>query len=967
MTFLPIVERELRVAARRRATYGMRFRIAGAATLAFAACIVASEFSPSVPVGKTLYLGLSWLCMVYCLSAGRMMTADCLSREKREGTLGLLFLTDLKGYDVVLGKLAATSLDGFYALLAVFPLLAVPLLAGGMTNGELWRMTLVLVNTFLFSLAVGLFVSAACRDERKAMAANFGLILLLAAALPAFEGMRVMSAWPSRPVTPAFFYSCPVYSFLQSADVAYKTEPVHFWFSIVVTFDLTVVLVMLACRIAPVAWQDKPVSARSIKQKAKRRGRWWREGRWEKANAFREKLLNVNAYFWLAARPYLKVSYVWTCMLCMGIWWIATTLLVGHKDDAVNFGLAFLVNGMLKLWAITEAGHQLAADKKSGAFELLLCTPLTVTDIVHGQWLALRRQFLVPMVVAVIFELVLMVSTRHIQAQDDVIARAIWLAGIVMFLADMVTVGWVAMSGALTEKSHDRATLKTAALVLAMPWVLFAIVEAIGHLWHVMTYFSPWDPDWRFQLGWWFGLGLFVDLVLLLRARRRVRQNFRQLALDPPAPKSRFAWFHGWRTQNVERKTPLRAKLRRLAIPGVVLLVIGAAAIMYATRSFRSSLPAAVVISIGQSNRLAQVFPSQRGYLIILPDGSLWRWVHPRETPAKVAQPQPIGIDHDWLQASLMDAQAAAIRSDGTLWAWELRNEEPKQVGTNRDWEEVRAGNDFIIARKKDGTLWVRNNRPIFSIGHNTSPALARGLQQVGTRNDWKAISTAASSANLLALRNDGTLWTCGDFNYFKNGAWSHTNYPFPIQVCCESNWGGFGSGGWCSARNQTGEWWSFFPFRDLPGPNVAVASIGQLASSNAAMSALGPFFHDNWEWVNYELRPDGTMWVTPFNWPFIPSTPKLHFGQRSDWVSVWGGPGTMIGLTSDGTLWTWGLDFGQERHYDLGERVNLVRTAVSNAFNARQTYDEWGGNQPQKEPRPLLRVTMPNSVQGSP
>jgi hypothetical protein len=35
MTFLPIVERELRVAARRRGTYGTRMKIAGAATLAF--------------------------------------------------------------------------------------------------------------------------------------------------------------------------------------------------------------------------------------------------------------------------------------------------------------------------------------------------------------------------------------------------------------------------------------------------------------------------------------------------------------------------------------------------------------------------------------------------------------------------------------------------------------------------------------------------------------------------------------------------------------------------------------------------------------------------------------------------------------------------------------------------------------------------------------------------------------------
>jgi ABC-type transport system involved in multi-copper enzyme maturation permease subunit len=198
----------------------MRMKIAGAATLAFAACFVASELAPSVLFGKILFSGLSWLCMIYGLAAGRLMTADCLSREKREGTLGLLFLTDLKGYDVVLGKLAATSLDGFYGLLAVFPLLAIPLLAGGMTNGELWRMALVLVNTFLFSLAIGLFVSAMCRDEQKAMAANFGLLLLLAAVPPAFGAIHMMSTVRPLPMIHGFFYSCPVYSFWQSADGA---------------------------------------------------------------------------------------------------------------------------------------------------------------------------------------------------------------------------------------------------------------------------------------------------------------------------------------------------------------------------------------------------------------------------------------------------------------------------------------------------------------------------------------------------------------------------------------------------------------------------------------------------------------------------------------------------------------------------------------------------------------------------
>src|SRR5215467_6447378 len=173
MIFLPIVERELRVAARRHSTYWVRL---GVAVLAMIVAGVIGIFSyanglsairPSL--GKDIFAGLGLLALGYGLLSGRRSTADCLSEEKRDGTLGLLFLTDLKGYDVVLGKLTATSVDSCYRLLAVFPVLAIPLLMGGLTIGEFWRMALVLVNTLFFSLAAGVFVSSISQQSQKAV------------------------------------------------------------------------------------------------------------------------------------------------------------------------------------------------------------------------------------------------------------------------------------------------------------------------------------------------------------------------------------------------------------------------------------------------------------------------------------------------------------------------------------------------------------------------------------------------------------------------------------------------------------------------------------------------------------------------------------------------------------------------------------------------------------------------------
>src|SRR5678816_1295770 len=98
MTFLPIAERELRIRARRPGTFALR---CVAATLALLLCGFVMMFSGRSPgaVGATAFRFLIALTFIYCLYEGLRNTTDCLSEEKRAGTLGFLFLTDLRGYD----------------------------------------------------------------------------------------------------------------------------------------------------------------------------------------------------------------------------------------------------------------------------------------------------------------------------------------------------------------------------------------------------------------------------------------------------------------------------------------------------------------------------------------------------------------------------------------------------------------------------------------------------------------------------------------------------------------------------------------------------------------------------------------------------------------------------------------------------------------------------------------------------
>jgi ABC-type transport system involved in multi-copper enzyme maturation permease subunit len=159
VTILPVVERELRVASRKRSTFWLRVVAALVALVIGSGFLIVtmvnwSGFGPA-SLGKGLFAVLTWLGLAAALPAGLFFTSDCLSEEKREGTIGFLFLTDLRGFDVVLGKLLATSLRGSYALLGVFPILAVTLLMGGVTGAQFWKTVLALLNALFISLAAG--------------------------------------------------------------------------------------------------------------------------------------------------------------------------------------------------------------------------------------------------------------------------------------------------------------------------------------------------------------------------------------------------------------------------------------------------------------------------------------------------------------------------------------------------------------------------------------------------------------------------------------------------------------------------------------------------------------------------------------------------------------------------------------------------------------------------------------------
>jgi len=128
MTLLPIVERELRVASRRASTYWLRFFAALVILAVWLVLLVGTRPMSPAQLSQHIVTMLGSLTLGFCMLAGVFLTSDSVSSEKRHGTLGLLFLTDLRGFDIVLGKLVANSMHAFFGLLAAMPVLGVSLM-----------------------------------------------------------------------------------------------------------------------------------------------------------------------------------------------------------------------------------------------------------------------------------------------------------------------------------------------------------------------------------------------------------------------------------------------------------------------------------------------------------------------------------------------------------------------------------------------------------------------------------------------------------------------------------------------------------------------------------------------------------------------------------------------------------------------------------------------------------------------
>ncbi|HEX7860543.1 MAG TPA: ABC transporter permease subunit [Verrucomicrobiae bacterium] len=209
MELTPLLSRELSVATRRTITPRLKLAFGGGSM----AVAVWGLLVTTGVAGLTLLIWLVGIASVFAMFTAIFVASDSICRERREGTLGFLFLTDLKPGDVIWGKLAAAGLVPAMALVAMFPGFALCQLIGGIPAGMFWKMIFALVLTLAFSLSATIFVSTLFEDHRKAYTVSTLLLIVLCplwlpfAAVALGDGIFALAAMAFGGLTSLFLYA----------------------------------------------------------------------------------------------------------------------------------------------------------------------------------------------------------------------------------------------------------------------------------------------------------------------------------------------------------------------------------------------------------------------------------------------------------------------------------------------------------------------------------------------------------------------------------------------------------------------------------------------------------------------------------------------------------------------------------------------------------------------------------------
>lgn len=423
----PIFEKELRVSARRRRSYALRFfyvlLLAFFVALVWASVAgqqggVTFQRSRMSVAGMRIVRTVVYFQFAATQFLAVVMLSTAISDEVYHRTLGLLMTTPITGLQVVMGKVLSKLLQLVLLLAITLPILAIVRIFGGVPWNYLLSSCCITLTAALFAGSVSLLISV---ENRRAygvilrtgvvllcfyvlvplvLAVVVGYVILSLGALLT-TGPRVPSAW----LTSIVLHLNPYYALHLTTSQMMGSSPAGLGFSWPIHCAI-----MGALSVLVLAWSATVVRRVALHQVTGRLDpsrKNWQAGRkpaagftpvsqgavkrvigpavvWKELRApFIQGVDNRNSYVGLAATVIVLIG-------CYVSAYLNRT--VDEEFWHVSYGLLFVFIGVLA--TAVFAATRVTTEKESQTWSLLLATPLADRDILLGKAVSAFRRCL---------------------------------------------------------------------------------------------------------------------------------------------------------------------------------------------------------------------------------------------------------------------------------------------------------------------------------------------------------------------------------------------------------------------------------------------------------------------------------------------------------------------------------------------------------------------------------------------
>jgi len=464
---LPLVARELRSQSRSKGSFILRSLLA-LGLLAPMALMGLTDQLKHLD-GRVFFWFLSHVVFYSLMLLGPLITAGCITAEKEEGTLGLLFLSPLRSFDIVAGKFTANFLRLVAIAVVGMPVLATTLLLGGVTWQQITGAGICIMALLVVTVGVTVLASAVCVKTRTATGLAFAYIGLVN------FGIWILALW----IEYKFKVKVPDLILLVSAadsmseQFTWTRQNYLAWagWTLAVGCAQSLLFLLIASW-----WLPRTLASTGVE------GRWkWRrflQKRFTFENAWNQRLRRRNPLLWLEARQISLTGRILIASMGVGglLWWVDYKN-IGREAIWVTLAFAIPIHILLSALTVGNICREVAGELHMGHLQLLLCTPLRERDILRsklkGAWLRYGTLYLAATVPTVLSLVIWLPDYR--QNQDF----EVWL---LMECFEDVTYFFmifsVAFRMALFSQTATNAILKTIGWIAGglILWLSFTLI-----------------------------------------------------------------------------------------------------------------------------------------------------------------------------------------------------------------------------------------------------------------------------------------------------------------------------------------------------------------------------------------------------------------------------------------------------------------------------------------------------------